>query len=309
MTLDMKRVLLSAALGVAVLSAAPFARADDAARGAELKRRGDEAVDALRYADALELYEQAYAATKDPALLYNMGRAHEALSHYPEALESLTAFERKASPDLRARVPGLAQRIADVRARVSILVLKASVDGARVVLNKKEIGVTPLSGPVKTNAGRAVIEVTAEGYRPFRRELDLAGGRELTVEAVLLSKSTSGVLVVGSPVVGAEVELDGRPAGMVPLEVVVPAGTHPLVVRKSGYEPSKTSVVVAVDERKDVSIPLEKSAPITAKWWFWTGVGVIVVAGAVTTYALLTERDAETGTYPPGQVSGPLVSF
>lgn len=307
--ISVEKLVILAALCAAVVSAAPAARADEPPRAAELKKRGDEAMDALKYADALALYEQAYAATKDPAILYNMGRAHEALTQYPKALEDLTAFERQAPPALRARVPGLARRIADVRAHVSVLVVRVSVEGARVVLNKKEIGITPLPGPVKTNAGHAVLEIAAEGYRPFQRELDLEGGRETTIDATLLAKSTSGLLVVESPVVGANVELDGKPAGKVPLEVVVQAGPHPLTVSKAGYETSKTSVVIAVDERKRVSIPLEKTTPIVGRWWFWTGVGVVLVAGAFTTYALLTERDAESGTYPPGQVSGPLVSF
>jgi hypothetical protein len=165
--------------------------------------------------------------------------------------------------------------------------------------------VTPL-GPLSTNAGRVTLEVIAEGYRPYKRELDLAGGRETVIDVTLLSKGTSGVLVVQSPVAGAEVDVDGKPAGQVPIEVVVTAGAHPVVVRKSGYDPKDTSVVVAVDERKTVSIGLERAAPITAKWWFWTSIGVVVVAGAVTTYALVTERKADTGTYPPGQVAGPL---
>jgi hypothetical protein len=302
----LKRIALLLAFGAALLGVARDAHADEKTRGAELKRRGDEAMDALSYGAALEHYSAAYDATKDPALLYNMGRVHEALSQYPDALDKLTAFQQQASPELRARVPGLAERIADVRTHVAVLVLKASVSGARVLVRKKELGVTPLAGPIKTNAGPATIEVIADGYRPFRTEVVLPGGRELTVEATLLSKSTSGVLVVDSPVVGALVQLDGKDAGTVPVEIVARIGAHPLVLQKDGYETSTTSVVLAADERKTVMIPLEKKAPITSKWWFWTGIGVVVVGGAVTTYALLTERKADTGTYPPGQVSGPL---
>ena len=63
----------------------------------------------LRYADALGAYAEAYALTRDPALLYNQGRAHQALGNFPEALASFERFAVEASPDLRARVARTAQ--------------------------------------------------------------------------------------------------------------------------------------------------------------------------------------------------------
>jgi hypothetical protein len=297
------RSIFGAALVFTLVTVSASAAADDAASAAALKQQGDAAMDALHYTEALDSYSKAYEATHNPALLYNMGRAHEALGSYPEALEDLTSFQQRAPADLLAKVPGLAARIADVRARVSTVSIETSVAGAHVLLGKKEVGVTPL-GPIKTNAGHAELEVIAEGYRPFRTELDLVGGSETKVEARLLTKSTTGVLAIRSPA-GATVELDGKPAGTVPIEIVVPAGSHPLVVGKSGYKTTRTSVVVAVDETKSVSIPLEPATSVTSSWWFWTGIGAVVLAGVATTFALTTERGADRGTYPPGRVAGP----
>jgi hypothetical protein len=205
-------------------------------------------------------------------------------------------------------VPGLAQRIADVRAHVATLVVNAPVNGARVLLANRLLGTTPLA-PVKTNAGRATLEVIAEGFQPFRQDVDLAGGGTQTVEVKLVAKDQSSVLVVQSPTVGAHVDVDGKPAGTAPVDVVVQPGSHAVVVSKDGFDTAETSAVVGTGERKTLTITLEGSKPITQKWWFWTGIGVVVVAGAVTTYALLTERPADKGSYPPGQVAGPLVRF
>jgi PEGA domain len=306
----MLRLIVSLFVVVAMaLAFAPPANAQDAARAAEQRKRADELMDSYKYTEALDLYAQSYATTKDPALLYNMGRGHEALGQYPEALEKLERFERDATPELRAKVPGLAQRIADVRAHVSTLLIHANVPGARVLLSNRALGTTPLPGPIKANAGRATVEVLADGYQPFRQEIELKGGASATIEANLVSRDTSAVLRVQSPTVGAEVEIDGKPAGTVPAEIVLAAGSHPVVVHKGGYETASTSVVVSAGEHRTISIPLDSSKAITQRWWFWTGIGVIVVAGAVTTYALLTERPADKGTYPPGQVAGPLVRF
>ena len=57
-----------------------------------------------------------------------------------------------------------------------------------------------------------------------------------------------------------------------------------------------------VGEKKLVSLTLSKEASITGKWWFWTGIGVVVAAGALVTFALFQEKDAPRGDIPPGQV-------
>ncbi len=65
--------------------------------------------------------------------------------------------------------------------------------------------------------------------------------------------------------------------------------------------------MVVAGERKELMVQLEKRG-IVSKWWFWAGVGaVVVVGGAVITYAVLTERPAPQGDgFQPGQLSAPL---
>jgi hypothetical protein len=284
------------------------ARADDAARAVELKKQGDEAIETLHYDEALTAYTQAYDLGHDPAVLYNMARAYEALGDYPSALDRLDKFGSTASDALKARVPHLADRLANLKSHVTTLTVTSPVTGARVLLRSREIGATPIAAQ-RVNAGKGALEVSAEGYHPYKREIDLPGGQVLSIEADLVSKDTSGVVRITSPAVGADVKVDGRTAGHVPLEVALKAGSHAFDLSKQGYEPVHTSVVVAVGDNRTLDVPLEKQAAITSKWWFWTGIGAVVVAGVVTSYALLTERAPDRGTYPPGQVAGPLVGI
>jgi hypothetical protein len=297
------------ALAQAAPPAAPTADSSSAARAAELKKRGDESMDTGHPADAVAAYAQAYELTRDPALLYNHGRALEALGQYPEALAQIEKFDSAASPELKARVPGLGDLLTDLRSRVSTLAVSCDVSGAQVRLNDRTIGTTPLSAPLKVNAGHAVLEVTAEGYRPFRRELDLPRGGLAAIEAKLVSKVRSGVLVVESPVTGAEVVVDDTMVGKVPVEVPLDAGSHAVVVRHEGYDPTNTSAMVTAGERRTLTVSLEAQKTILQRWWFWTGVGVVVVGGVVLTYALLTERAADRGTIAPYQVSSGLIRF
>jgi hypothetical protein len=273
----------------------------------ELKKKGDEAIETLHYDEALAAYKEAYEIGHDPAVQYNMARALEALGDYPAALDSLERFQDTAPDALKARVPHLADRLANLRAHVTNLTVKASVPGARVLLRSRDIGVTPLA-PKRVNAGKGSLEVVAEGYHVYKVDVDLPGGSDFAVDAQLASKADSGVLVILSPVVGVDVEVDGKAAGHVPIEVAMKAGSHVLELKKPGYDTVHTSVVVSAGDRRSLTVPLEKQAPITSKWWFWTAAGAVVVAGVVTTYALLTERPADRGTYPPGQVAGPLLA-
>src|SRR5256885_10524495 len=140
----MRRLALVASL----LLAAPPAFADDTARAAELKTRGDEAMDSGHAVEALAAYVEAASLSKDPALLYNRGRAHWALGHYVEALADLTAFDVEAPRELRARVPGLMRMISELKKRVATVVVNCDVTWATVRLRGHVVGVCPLRDPL-----------------------------------------------------------------------------------------------------------------------------------------------------------------
>ncbi len=275
---------------------------------AELKKKGDDAYDAMRYAEALEAYNQSYQAHPDPRVLYNRGRAYAAMSRYPEALRELEAFKSGASKQVLGKVPQLDTLIAEVGGKVSTLRLNTSVKGARVVLRNEVIGETPMA-PKRVNAGRARLEVTAEGRLPFKKTIDLRGASETVIEVDLPPLDSQARLVVSSPVAGARVKVDGRSIGVVPAETQVDPGEHLISVTHDGYSDAETRTFVKAGEAKSLSIPLDKSGSITSKWWFWTGVGVVVVGAVVTIVALNTEKPADKGDIAPGQVAVPLLSF
>jgi hypothetical protein len=272
-----------------------------------LKKRGDEAMESLRYADALSAYAQAYALTKDPALLYNQGRAQQALGNFPEAQVALERFAAEAPAELRARVPKLDELVADVKRHVARLTIQCPARGARVLVRDRVVGVTPLAAPLDLNAGTATVEVDAEGYETYRRDVELAGGTQTLVEVQLVSRKVASFLRVGSTAASAMVSIDGKPIGNAPVEVVVAPGSHRVAVHRDGYDDTESQVVIVAGEHKELTLEPQKSAPITAKWWFWTGVGVVVVGGAVTAAALLTDKKAGSGdSFSPSQVSAPL---
>jgi hypothetical protein len=87
---------------------------------------------------------------------------------------------------------------------------------------------------------------------------------------------------------------------------VIP-GSHQIALRRDGYDPAETTVVVIAGEQKEVNVPMAVHDTVTKKWWFWTAIGTAVVLGGVATYIVVTtEKSPDSGTIPPGQVKAAL---
>ena len=315
-------VVLTLCLGVAVLVVPTPAFADDAAtthRVEELKKRGNQAMMDLNYADALDAYSAAIAiAPDDASLYYNLGRAHQAREDYPAALDALDRFGQKASPEMRARVPKLDQLVGDVRSRVATVAVRCSADvqDASVTIAEKTTLKGCSTAPKQVRIGvpthSAVVEVrlTAESFQSQSVRVSVeGGGPPVPVMLTLLAKASSGTLLVRASPPDAHISIDGIERGNPPLEVPLAAGAHEVDVRADRHDPAHVPVVVVAGRTKDVSVELQRSASLTSKWWFWTGVGVVVVGVGVWYLVAQPESTASSGSIPPGQVSAPLVRF
>lgn len=281
---------------------APQAQPSPQERADQLKREADGLMDNIRYEEALAKYREAYAISASPALLYNMGRALEALARYPEALESLRAFDAKAPPDIHAKVPNLDKLITEIEGRTCVLSVEANA-GATVKLGDVVLGKAPLAS-VRVNAGKKVkIEILLEGFEVEAREVELPGRGEVKIKIALVPKDKSGVLAIDSPVKGATIFVDEMPPRQVPTEVRVAAGKHTIKLTAAGYRDNVIDVEVVAGERRPIIIE-PGEPPVYERWWFWTTIGVVVaggVAGGVAA-AYLIEGPPDEGTINPCQV-------
>lgn len=287
--------------------AAPPEGESTAQQASKLRDSGNEAMLAMRYADGLAAYQKALELTPDDAgLYYSIARAHQFLGEYPEALDSLETFEKKATPEMRAKVGKLDALYTEIRPRVGTLNLTCDTAGARVLVRNKVIGVTPLAA-TRIGAGAAIIQVELDGYFTETRPVTIPGGGEAAIKVELHKRSTSGFVSISTSPMGAVVSVDGREMGTSSptLELSLPAGSHELTARRDGYDQARIPIVLSPGATRDVSIPLEEKKAVYTRWWFWTGVGAAVLGGVALTYALTTERSAGHGSLNPSQVTGP----
>lgn len=269
-----------------------------------LREQGNQAMEALRYPQAVQAYEAARRAYPDPALRYNLGRAHQALGNFPRALDEILAFQREATPELLARIPALNELTEELRSQVATLIVTSNLRGATVTVDDRPVGVTP-TARVRLSAGRAHLEVTAKGHTPFSRHLLLRGGETTTVSVGLEPIERSGFLRVKVPA-GVDVFANGVHIGKGPCEAPVEPGRLQVVGRQPKHKEARATLVIAAGETRDVELSPEARPSVLEHWAFWAGAAVLVAGGA-TTAALLLEQKADQGAYfKPSQIEAPL---
>ncbi len=274
----------------------------DKTEAARLKKEADALVDQDRAVDALALYAKAYELSADPALLYNQGRALESTGEYAEALDKLEQFERDAPAALRARVPGLRDLLIDLRGRIATILVTTNAQGAKLLVRDKAAGTIQGELRLRTRAGTATIEVNADGFLPFRKNVELPPGTITRIDAELIPKKQDALVIVRTKP-SADISIDGRPIGRTPLEIRLSPGAHTLVAQAPGHEKERIPMTLALGDRREINLELREPPSVLSRWWFWTGAAVVVGAGVFGIYAATTERSAEPGTL--GQVTGP----
>jgi len=199
-----------------VSTAAPSARAQtppqtsSSADGPEAHfKRGVALYQQNDYKAALVEFRRAYELSNNWKLLYNVGEAQYQTHDYPGALASLESYLREGGDRIpRSRRAEIDLEIARLRARVGRLVVRAPLPGATVSIDDEVIGEAPVTRDVAVGSRHVV--VTKEGYAPWSRAVDFAGGDTVTLDATLEK--------VAPPVVG--------PAPPVPSPEVPQADAH-----------------------------------------------------------------------------------
>ncbi len=157
----------------------------DRAEARALFAAGTAAVDAGRWADAVQSYQRAYELTGAPSALFNLSFALRALGRYREAVRGFDALLAlpSTSDAMREQASGLRD---EVRARIALLRvdgLEASV--AHTVRLDGEDVPDPGSRPwtLQADPGRHTLDIGREGYVTFGWTDVLAPGemRDLTV--------------------------------------------------------------------------------------------------------------------------------
>lgn len=211
--------------------------------------------------------------------------------------------------------PQLAVRLPDA--------LAGTVKNAKLYVDDKEIGVLPVES-LEIAPGDHRVLVKRLGFAPFSATVKVKDTGLTELLATL--EPTAGVVAVSSDVIGAEVFVDGKSYGPVPVnDVVLPPGDHLVRMRREGYEEQTSNLAVKAGRDYTVRMSLtpaptvarsdrperdrrlepttappppgpmdtridQKSgdeAPWYGQWYVWTGGAVLAAGAAAGTVYLL----------------------
>jgi tetratricopeptide (TPR) repeat protein len=206
--------------------------------------------------EALELFKRAHAIDGGVRSLAQIALAEQALGMWPEAETHLRqSLERADDPWIKKNLTALRKSAEVVASHVGSLEVWGTPAGAEVLVNGTPAGVFPLAQPLRVPSGTQSITVRAAGYVELARAVEVAAGG-VTRERFELPRKSSANLAAMAPPAST-----GSSAG---------SSMAPLIRSPASHS--------------------EESPSIAGRWWFWTAVGAVVVAGGVTAF-LLTRPD------------------
>ncbi len=162
------------------------------------------------FAGALIKFQNAYEASKDPRILWNVAFCQKNLRHYAKVVTTLKRYIAEGGALLSAGDKNDAQElIATIEPFTTRATLRVSQDGAQVAVDDELVGTTPLASALVLDIGERRLRVTKEGFRPYEKALIVGGGADMTVDVALEKEVHEGKLIVDAPP-GAIIFIDDK---------------------------------------------------------------------------------------------------
>jgi hypothetical protein len=249
--------------------------------------------DAHDFGGALTKYQQAYDASHDPRLLFNMAICERDLHAYARMQALLLRYVREAgdalAPVQRADIDAA---LSEIHTLVGTVKLAVSEAGADVAVDGEYIGATPLAVPFTVDAGTHTLRVSKPGFNALEQSIDVPGGNEATVAITFVALVPAARLVVSTEP-AAMIFVDQKAVARGRFDGRVPSGLHGIQVTESGKWPYQAQVALFDGDVKSLDVALTDS-PHRAIWPWVVG-GAAVVAGAIVGGYFLFKHDEQTG--------------
>lgn len=303
--------LLALALGRSGELAPPAEAQSSIERAKTNFSAGAQAYAAGDYAGAVQAFESAYTLAPRPPVLFSLAQAERklyVLDRSPAVLASARAHFRQYVEQVKhgGRVADASQALAELEMlaatttsagpskaaaesarRVTRVMVVPSVESARVLIDGQPLG----AGEVRP--GRHALRVSAEGYFDEVRELSAVEGELLALDIALRERPARLWLVAPAD---AEVSIDGRPMGVVPLRahLEVRAGQHVVSLALNGHHAFRRVVDLARGETRSLYVSLAPTFQRGASYGLMAG-GLLGLGGGATLLLAAggRQRDAE----------------
>jgi hypothetical protein len=290
-------VLLASTL---FFAAAP-ALADEDAQSRAYFETGAKAYEKGDYQNAIRAFDQAYALTKRPGLIFSSAQSYKrqyavdsnptnlrkALEYYRRFLTEDKSGKRRGDATsaimeiegILARLPAEQQAAAagiPEAAQPTQISVTTQVDDAMVSID----GSAPHTlEPVEVKPGKHKVVIQAKGYFPEEREL-FASEKQMTAIDVPLRAMPATVTVDGR--IGAMVTVDGTPKGTLPLlgPLEIDAGERTIAVTRAGFVTFSREYALGRGTEAKIKADLPRTGQRIASFIMF-GTGIVFAGGGV----------------------------
>ncbi|MBK7586085.1 MAG: PEGA domain-containing protein [Myxococcales bacterium] len=254
-------------------------------------------------------FESAYAASKDPRLLWNLAACEKNLRNYSKVLELLERYladgDEKVTEEARARAVELKKT---VRGFVADVTIRVDQVGAKIAVDGEDLGTSPLSGTVRLNQGSRVLRIKKPGFEPLELTVKLNGGEAKSIDVKLLKESAQARLRVSAGQ-GQKIVVDGRSVGSGEWEGFLKPGSHTVQVSAPGMRSYRSEFILEPKQTKVSTVtldPLSRDSGGSLTPWLLGGAALAVGLGVAAFFVFKKDETKSVpeapGTVPPGQV-------
>jgi len=176
--------------------------------------------------------------------------------------------------------------VKDIRLKAdAATVTLTAPDNAEIWVNGVMKGISSWSGTL--NSGTYIFEARKAGHKSATLSKHITSAQSVQSYTLPAPTPIFGWLVVLGTPINADVTLDGKAVGQLPLKLGdILVGEHTVVVSKSGYEPYTQSVTIAEGKTATINATLKKQITSTLK-----GVTPIEIDSSLTAEQLEAKAD------------------
>ena len=272
----------------------------------QLFRSGERFFKAGQFVNAYESFEQAYKVLPLPAIAFSAAQSYRlqyAVDKDPRKLKrAVELYERYVAGDPKGgRVVEAARKLDELRGELSevekqggapiasmpigeaatklMVTTINDVPGARASVDGSKPESLPLMVEVKPGRHRVVVE--ASGFVTFDEQREALQGQTRPIEIEL--KPKPAIVRVEAPD-GAQVFVDGRPAGTTPLvrPLEVSAGKHLITVTRRGNRAWSREVTLERGKSVSLDASLERTGQRTVSYVLMGTAAALVIGSGVT---------------------------
>ena len=193
-------------------------------RARELFIEGVNAFDGSQFEDARTAFLQAYALTRHPAVLLNLGQSELKSGHVEEGGNHLQQFLREHRTATAAQKASAKNGVSEARRKTGFVIVIVDTDGAALGIDGQPIGNAPLLDPYFVKAAKHQASATLGG-KTVRVDFTAKRGTATPVQLNLRGGSPG---VVVAPVPAAPAPVATGPAAVPSAVPYQPVGPTPI---------------------------------------------------------------------------------